>query len=96
MKPEDWIRLGMRIRDIRLQRQFTSKALAEMVGIHSSHLSNIERAHVNPSLETVVAIVSVLDVSMDYIVRGIRPPFNYGGLVFRSDDELEQHFMLTE
>lgn len=96
MKPEDWICLGMRIRDIRQQRQFTSKALAEMAGIAPSHLSNIERAHAVPSLEAVVAIVSVLDVSMDYIVLGIRPPFNHSGLVFRSNDELEQGFSLTE
>lgn len=34
-------------------------------------------------------IVETLDVSMDYIVRGIRPEQRRWGLVFHSDDELE-------
>ena len=96
MNDSDWKWVGLRIRDIRQQRKISMKEMAGLVDLCSSSLSNIEHNRTHPSLEMVVKIVSVLDVSLDYIVRGIRPLHGTGGLVFRSDDELEQRFMLTE
>ena len=92
----DWRLLGLRMRDIRMQRKISLKQLKDMTGCSDSHLCNIERSHCRPSLENLVAIVGALDVSLDYIVRGIRPSNNPKGLVFRSDDELERILFLTE
>ena len=91
----DWKFLGLRMHDIRTQRRISLKQLKEMTGCSDSHLSNIECNRSHPSLENMAAIAAALDVSMDYIVRGIRPIANPTGLVFRSDDELE-NLMLTE
>lgn len=88
--------MGMRIRDIRTQRRISLKEMSELTGISDSHLSNIEHEKSHPALEGVVDIVKALDVSLDYIVRGIRPLHNTSGLVFHSDDELEENLMLTE
>ena len=96
MNDNDWKHLGMRMRDIRQQRRISLKLLQTMTGCSDTHLSNIEHNRSHPSLENIVSIVTVLDVSLDYIILGIRPISNPTGLVFRSDDELEEQFRLTE
>ena len=91
----DWKFLGLRMHDIRTQRRISLRQLKEMTGCSDTHLSNIEHNRSHPSLENLVAIVTALDVSLDYIVRGIRPLAYISGLVFRSDDELEKRLFLT-
>ena len=96
MEEIEWIRLGMRIRDVPMQRNISQKELGARVGLEGASISNIERSRAHPSLEGLIRIVNVLDVSLDYIVFGIRPLHSSDGLVFRSDDELEEKFMLTD
>ena len=92
----EWKHLGMRMRDIRQQRRISLKLLQQMTGCSDTHLGNIERNRSHPSLENIVAIVTALDVCLDYIILGLRPISNPTGLIFRSDDELEEQFRLTE
>ena len=92
----DWKFLGLRMHDIRIQRKISLKHLYEMTGCSDTHLSNIEHNRSHPSVENLVAIVTALDISLDYIVLGIRPISNPTGLIFRSDDELEECLFLTE
>ena len=96
MNEIDWKRMGMRIRDVRQQRKISLKEMEVLIQLRNCTVCNIENGKYHPSLETVVRIVTALDVSMDYIVRGIRPLHNPSGLVFRSDDELEESLFLTE
>ncbi len=96
MTEEQWKRMGMRIRDVRQQRKISLKEMEVLIQLRNCTVCNIENGKYHPSLETVVRIVTALDVSMDYIVLGIRPVLNSTGLVFRSDDELEQTLFLTE
>ena len=96
MTENDWTWIGLRILDIRRQRKISLKELADRTGITKGHLSNIEHNQKHVSLEALTDVVSVLDVSMDYIVRGIRPQRDTSGLVFHSDDELEKTYLLTE
>lgn len=92
----DWIRMGMRIRDVRNQRGISLKELGTRVRVQEPSISNIERSRAHPSLEVLIRIVEALDISLDYIVFGIRPLHSSDGLVFRSDDELDEQFRLTE
>ena len=92
----DWKFLGLRMHDIRTQRRISLRQLKEMTGCSDTHLSNIEHNRSHPSVENLVAIVTALDVSLDYIILGIRPISNPTGLIFRSDDELEECLFLTE
>ena len=92
----DWIRLGLRIRDIRSQKNISQKELGARVGLERNSLSNIECGNAHPSLDALIRIAEELDVSLDYIVFGIRPLHSSDGLVFRSDDELEGRFLLTD
>lgn len=92
MTEEDWKWLGLRMKDIRTQRKISLKEMAGMLHMHASTLSSIEHNRHHTTLEVIFEIVNILDVSMDYLVRGIRPLFPTGGLCFRSDEDLAQLF----
>jgi len=96
MNTPDWKRIGARIQDVRLQRKISRKEMQALTGLDESTLCNIEHGHAHPSLEALLRIVDVLDISLDYIIYGIRPLHSADGLVFRSDDELEETYLLTE
>lgn len=56
--------VGNRIRELRVQRNLTLQALAERTGLSSSMLSLVERGKTSPSIGTLVAISSALNVHM--------------------------------
>jgi transcriptional regulator with XRE-family HTH domain len=58
------ILLGQEIRKIRQNRQMSQEELAFKAGLSAAHLGQIERAAKNPTIETVYAIASALDVSL--------------------------------
>ena len=60
--------LGNRIRKIRKEKYLTQFALAEEVGVSPNFLGDVERGVKSPSLETIVCIANVLDVSLDYLL----------------------------
>lgn len=60
--------LGNRIRRIRKEKYLTQFALAEEVGVSPNFLGDVERGVKSPSLETMVCLANVLDVSLDYLL----------------------------
>lgn len=56
--------VGNRIRELRANRNLTLQALADRTGLSSSMLSLVERGKTSPSIGTLVAIASALDVHM--------------------------------
>jgi transcriptional regulator with XRE-family HTH domain len=66
----DYIDLGRRIRKQRTQRGWTQETLAERVNVSTSFVGHVERGTRKASLETLVAIANVLDVSLDYLLAG--------------------------
>lgn len=62
---EDAIALiGTRIRDFRTAKEMPLRALAEQTGLSMSMLSLVERGKTSPSIGTLIAICSALDVHM--------------------------------
>ena len=61
-------KLGMKIRQERLKRDFTQEQLSELCGISSSYIGIIERGDKKLSIETLVKIATILDVSIDYLL----------------------------
>ncbi|HEX7838728.1 MAG TPA: helix-turn-helix transcriptional regulator [Kofleriaceae bacterium] len=57
-------RLGVRIRTLREERELTQKQLADRVGISAAHISFIERGAKTASLEVLIGIAEVLDMSL--------------------------------
>ena len=66
MNDNDYKRLGERIRELRINKGLTQEVLAEMVGCSNNHLSHIENASCKVSLNMLVSIAKVLNVSLDY------------------------------
>lgn len=64
----DYEKLGQRIKQLRICRQYSQESLAEMVGCNTSHISNIENNHTKVSLNVLLAIANALNTSIDYIL----------------------------
>lgn len=63
-KHVDFSKMGKTIKEIRIDKEMSIKDLAELVGVSSSLLSQIERGLANPSLNTLRSISQNLDVPM--------------------------------
>ena len=59
-----------RIKQKRKEKGYTQEKMAELLNISYSNYSKIENAIVTPTLERLVDISQLLDVSLDYLVYG--------------------------
>lgn len=57
--------IGQRIKHFRRLKKLTQEQLGEFSGVSTSHISNIERGYTKLSLDTLLDICHVLDVSPD-------------------------------
>ena len=93
MNPEQKRMMGLRIRDVRLQRGVMLEELAVLLGVTPGYLANIERGKRGPSLDTIVEIALRMEVSIDYLTLGIRTEADGRTLILRSDEELSAEYM---
>ncbi len=56
--------IGLRIKHIRIKRNFTQEKLAEEINISSKYLSSIERGKENPTLNTLIKLAQSLNVGL--------------------------------
>lgn len=70
LKSMDYVDLGRRIRKQRSLKGWTQETLAEKVNVSTSFVGHVERGTRKASLETLVAMANVLDVSLDYLLSG--------------------------
>lgn len=56
--------LGARLRELRLQRKLSQRALAKLAGVTDVTVSNIEIGRVDPSVSSLKKILSVFSLSM--------------------------------
>ena len=61
---------GDHLKDIRSGKGISQGQLADMIGIHSTHISRYERNQTNPSVDVVKKLADVLEVSTDDLVYG--------------------------
>ena len=57
-------RFGMRVKELRSERQITQDELAERVGVFRTYMSRIETGVANPSLTTIHALADSLEVAV--------------------------------
>ena len=62
--------IGARIKAAREAGGYTQEKFAEEIGLSIQHVSNLERGIVGPSLQIVLKICKVLEVSCDYLLLG--------------------------
>jgi len=80
---EDAVGMGKRIADLREERGWTQKQLAERAGLSITFLSEVENGKRNISYGKLLRIADELGTSMDYLARGVqsdprpRPPVEF-------------------
>lgn len=67
----DYHAIGLRVRSLRLQHNYTQETLAESIDVSTSFVGHIERGEKKCSLETMSRIAVRLGTTMDYLVLGI-------------------------
>lgn len=63
--------LGERLRHQRKQKCFTQEQLAEYLDISTKHYSEVERGLTGMSVENLIKVSEILQVSLDYLIKGI-------------------------
>lgn len=66
----NFIIIGRRVKEFRLQKRMSQADLAEQVNMSVSYLSRIETAKKRVSLESLVRIADVLGVTVDNLLTG--------------------------
>ncbi|MBQ7566622.1 MAG: helix-turn-helix transcriptional regulator [Oscillospiraceae bacterium] len=64
------VEIGRRIQQSREKAGMTQEQLSEAIGRSTQFLSTVERGVAGPSLETVVQLCRVLNVTADWLILG--------------------------
>lgn len=62
--------MANRIKERRIELSFTQEQIAELIELSYSSYTKIENAFQTPSLDTIIAISKILDISLDYLIFG--------------------------
>ena len=68
----DYIAMGDRIKERRQALELTQGTLARQTGMTTSFIGHIERGEKLPSVETMARLSLALDVSLDWLVLGLK------------------------
>lgn len=79
-----WLDVGSRLRELRMERGLSMRALARVSGLSTNALSMIERARTSPSVSTLYKIASALGVP---ITAFFRQESQRQEIVFRKADK---------
>lgn len=66
----DYVLIGSRIREVRMQMQISQNQLAESADLSVSYISCIETGKKKASLESLIRIANVLRVTVDELLNG--------------------------
>ncbi|HIU64431.1 MAG TPA: helix-turn-helix domain-containing protein [Candidatus Avacidaminococcus intestinavium] len=69
-------KLGLKIKECRRRKGLTQEALAKLTALSRSYIAGIERNVYNPSLATLSAIASNLEISVDFLLGNVAHPDN--------------------
>ena len=69
----DYSEVGKRIKYYRQKRGLTQEQLAFDIHTSAAYISNIERSIKKPSLQTIILISEVLEISVDELLGSFQP-----------------------
>ncbi len=58
---------GEKLRQVREHNGYTLKYVAQKAGVSESLVSQIERNHVSPAIDTLLALADVLDINLEFL-----------------------------
>ena len=67
------VEIGARIQKARKNAHLTQMAFAEKIDVSTQYVSDLERGVVGASISTIIKRCETLNVSTDYILRGVDP-----------------------
>lgn len=65
------VQLGIKIREIRLEKGWSQEKLADACGLHRSHMGEIERGRANITLATLMIIAEKLQTAPSSLLEGL-------------------------
>lgn len=66
------IKFGEKLRKVREDKGYTLKMVAKAAGVSESLVSQIERNHVSPAIDTLLALAEVLDINLEFLFEEYR------------------------
>lgn len=86
----DYVKIGKKIKQIRISKGLTQEKIATAAEISLSHMSNIETAKTKVSLKTLAKISRILECSLDELVFDDKITSNFKLThILRNADEFE-------
>lgn len=67
MSDIDYVKIGNKIRQKRIQLGYSQEYLAELCGISASYIGHIERGTKKMSISIAVSLAHILHLSLDYL-----------------------------
>ena len=58
------------IRQARIEKKIPQEKLADMLDVSTTHIRHMESGHRKPSVEKLISLCQILDLSFDRIVKG--------------------------
>lgn len=62
---------GKRVKNIRMSKNLSQEKLAELSGLHSTYIGQIERGEKNPTIESIYKISVGLDISLSDFFKNV-------------------------
>ena len=85
-KTEEIAAIGKRIKEVRTYLRIQQKEMAQKLGITSAHLSEIEKGKSSPSIELVMKITKIYNMSLEYIF------LNRGNMIYSDANSESEKF----
>lgn len=85
--------IGKRIANSRNEAGITQDCLANKIGVSSKHISQVERGVSGLTLNTIVAIATNLNVSIDYLLLGKEPQNSPLNSELNNITPLQKHYI---
>lgn len=63
---------GEKLRQVREHKGYTLKVVAQKAGVSESLVSQIERNHVSPAIDTLLTLADVLDINLEFLFEEYR------------------------
>ena len=65
------VRIGQRIRDLRIQRGWSQEDLADVSGLHRTYVGSAERGERNLTVDSLQALAGAFGLTLSQLVEGL-------------------------
>ncbi|MEK4788348.1 helix-turn-helix transcriptional regulator [Bacillus pumilus] len=69
------ISFGDRLRKARIKKKYTQNDMAQFLGMTSQGYGKYETGKSDPDVDTLVKLSTLLDVSLDYLIKGVETDY---------------------